>query len=97
MPNILFHPDVALEVKASYDWYEEQALGLGEDFLSELESAYEAIVELPDTWPRLRREYRRFLLGKFPFSVIYRSKNKSIYIVAIMHNHRRPGYWESRL
>jgi toxin ParE1/3/4 len=97
VPNILFHPDVALEVKASYEWYEEQALGLGEDFLSELESAYEAIVELPDTWPRLRREYRRFLLGKFPFSVIYRSKNESIYIVAIMHNHRRPGYWRSRL
>jgi toxin ParE1/3/4 len=97
VPNILFHPDVALEVKASYEWYEEQALGLGEDFLSELESAYEAIAELPDTWPRLRREYRRFLLGKFPFSVIYRSKNESIYIVAIMHNHRRPGYWRSRL
>ena len=96
MPDIVFHPDVAFEVKASYEWYEEQAVGLGEDYLSELESAYEAIVEFPDTWPKFQRNFRRFLLGKFPFSVIYRSTGNSIYVVAVMHNHRKPGYWLSR-
>jgi plasmid stabilization system protein ParE len=96
MPDIVFHPDVAFEVKASYEWYEEQAVGLGEDYLSELESAYEAILEFPDTWPKFQRNFRRFLLGKFPFSVIYRSKGNSIYVVAVMHNHRKPGYWLSR-
>jgi hypothetical protein len=39
MPNIIFHPDVEHEVKASYEWYQRQAIGLGDDFLSELESA----------------------------------------------------------
>jgi len=67
MPNILFHPDVALEVKASYEWYEEQAAGLGDDYLTELESAYEAIAELPNTWPKLQKNFHRFLLRKFPF------------------------------
>lgn len=33
MLEILFHPDVALEIKASYEWYESQAEGLGEDYL----------------------------------------------------------------
>lgn len=51
MAKIIFHPDVALEVKASYSWYEGQAAGLGEDYLSELESAYQAIAELPNTYP----------------------------------------------
>ncbi len=51
MPGIVFHPDVVLEVKASYKWYEQQAMGLGEDYLSELESAYETMLELPNTWP----------------------------------------------
>ena len=96
MPGIIFHPDVALEVKSSYDWYEKQAQGLGEDYLSELESAYETIVELPNTWPKFHRDFRRFLLGKFPFSVIYRSSGNSIYVLAVMHNHRKPGYWQSR-
>ncbi len=39
MLEIKFHPDVAVEIKASYQWYQDQAEGLGEDFLSELESA----------------------------------------------------------
>jgi plasmid stabilization system protein ParE len=96
MPKIIFHPDVALEVKASYTWYERQAAGLGEDYLSELESAYQAIAELPNTWPMFQQNFRRFLLSKFPFSIIYRSNGKSIFVVAVMHNHRKPGYWQNR-
>ncbi len=72
MHNIIFHPDIEFEVKASYEWYQNQADGLGEDYLTELESAYQAIIELPDTWPKFQIGFRRFLLSKFPFSVIYK-------------------------
>ena len=41
MPKVIFHPAVALEVKASFEWYQNQSEGLGDDFLSELESAYQ--------------------------------------------------------
>ena len=47
MPKLIFHPDVNNEIKASYEWYQNQVEGLGDDFLAELESAYEAIEELP--------------------------------------------------
>ena len=96
MSQIIFHPDVVNEIRSSYDWYESQAEGLGENLLSELESAYDAIIELPDTWPKFQKGFRRFLLSKFPFSIIYRSTNSSIYVVAVMHNSRKPGYWETR-
>ncbi len=96
MPNLIFHPDIEYEVRASYEWYQKQADGLGEDFLSELETAYQAIVELPDTWPNFEKGFRRFLLSKFPFSVIYRFSKKTIFIVAVMHNSRKPGYWSER-
>lgn len=96
MPKIIFHPDVAIEVKASYEWYQNRAEGLGDDFLSELESAYQTIAELPDTWPKFNINYRRFLLSKFPFSIIYRENDISIFVVAVMHNSRKPGYWKNR-
>lgn len=96
MPTIIFHPEVALEIKASYEWYEAQVAGLGGDYLTELESAYAAIEQLPNTWPMFKQNFRRFLLRKFPYSVIYRAANDEIYVVAVMHNHRKPGYWESR-
>jgi len=60
MRNIIFHPDTGLEIKASFNWYQNQAEGLGEDFLTELEAACQAIVQLPDTWPKFQRGNRRF-------------------------------------
>ena len=96
MLEIKFHPDVAVEIKASYQWYQDQAEGLGEDFLSELESAYQTIQELPNTWPKFETGFRRFLLSKFPFSIIYRPNAKNIFVVAVMHNSRKPGYWNER-
>ncbi|VAW71416.1 hypothetical protein MNBD_GAMMA12-2208 [hydrothermal vent metagenome] len=94
--NLVFHPNVKSEISASYDWYQNHASGLGNDYLNELESSYEAIVELPDTWPKIQKGYRRFLLSKFPFSVIYKVHKSNIYVVAVMHNSRRPGYWIER-
>lgn len=96
MLEIEFHPDVAKEIKSSYQWYQNKAEGLGEDFLSELETGYQAIRELPNTWPKFERGFRRFLLSKFPFSIIYQSNEEVVFIVAIMHNSREPGYWIKR-
>ena len=95
MRNIIFHPDIEYEVKASYKWYQSQTNGLGDDFLNELETAFETITELPDTWPMFQLGFRRFLLSKFPYSILYRVLNKTI-VVAVMHNSRKPGYWSDR-
>lgn len=78
MPKLIFHPDVGLEVKASYRWYEAKAKGLGEDFLLELEYSFKLIREQPNTWPVFTARTRRFLLNKFPFSVIYTHLQKSL-------------------
>jgi toxin ParE1/3/4 len=96
MPEIIFHPETEFEVRAAYQWYEAQVPGLGDNFLTELESAYQTIIELPSTWPKFHNSFRRFLLSKFPFSVIYRFEDEIIYVVAIMHNSRKPAYWLKR-
>ena len=96
MSELIFHPEVSLEIKASFNWYEAQVEGLGSDFLSELESAYQAIEELPNTWPKFKTNFRRYLLSKFPYSVIYRPGPQGVFVLAVMHNHRNPGYWENR-
>ena len=96
MENFVFHPDVKEDIQSSYYWYQEQAQGLGDDFLAELEISYEIISELPNTWPTFQKSFRRYLLSRFPYSVIYRKSGKKIFVVAIMHNRRKPGYWHER-
>ncbi len=97
MLDIEFHPDVAQEIKSSYQWYQNQTDGLGQDYLKELESSFQTIRELPNTWPKFQKGFRRFLLSKFPFSVVYQSNENTIFVVAVMHNSRKPGYWNERI
>lgn len=49
MRSLEFHPDISQEVREGYRWYESKSSGLGEDFLYELESALNLILELPET------------------------------------------------
>lgn len=96
-PNIVFHPDVYYEVGNAYDWYEVRSSGLGEQFLAELENAYELIGLTPLYWAKFSGKYRRYLLKRFPFGIIYRIEKSKIYVVAVMHLSRKPGYWKKRI
>lgn len=97
MTNVYFHPEVARDIHESVVWYESQAEGLGGDFINELESAYEAIAKLPGVWPQFGKGFRRYILTRFPFAVIYRQSKEKIYVVAVMHQSRKPDYWLNRI
>lgn len=96
MAELIFHPSVLPEVQAAYTWYEEQATGLGDDFITELESAYKSIKQLPTTWPKLGKNTRRFVLTKFPYAVVYKPDKDTCFILAVMHQSRKPLYWQDR-
>jgi plasmid stabilization system protein ParE len=97
MLPIFFHPDTKVEVIESFTWYQLQSKGLGHEFVQELDEAFNSIQSLPSTWPKFGQSHRRFILGRFPFSIIYKVRdNSEIYVVAVMHNHRKPGYWNER-
>jgi len=96
MHDIIFHPDIRNEVQTAYDWYKVKTSDLGEEFLKELDLAFELIQKQPLTWPGLSDNFRKYLLKRFPFGVIYKVDNSNIYILAVMHLRRKPGYWKRR-
>ncbi len=55
------------------------------------------IVQAPSRWPKYLHGTRPFVLGRFPFSVIYLDAPDVLNIVAVAHNKRRPGYWNQRI
>ena len=95
--SLEFHPQAIAEAEAAGDWY---AANAGErtaaKFERELERAFDLIVDGPLRWPEHLRGTHRYLLRRFPFSVIYRVFEPSIQIVAIAHARRRPEYWRHR-
>ncbi|MFZ0572653.1 MAG: hypothetical protein WA265_00650 [Rhodomicrobium sp.] len=77
--------------------YEAQAPGLGKEFAAEVRQALSRIRDHPEAWQRLGRRVRRYLLYRFPYGLIYAPLPNAVVIVAVMHLHRKPGYWRERL
>jgi plasmid stabilization system protein ParE len=90
--------DEALEeAEAAARWYAERSPTAAAAFSDEIDTAESAIIRLPESWPAFDHGTRRYLLRRFPFSVVYRIEATRIVIVAVAHGRRRPRYWKSRL
>ena len=97
MARTLDYLDEALaEAEAAARWYAERSPTAALAFSEELDAAESAIVRLPEAWPPFELGTRRYLLRRFPFSVIYRVEPHRVLIVAVAHFRRRPGYWQAR-
>jgi plasmid stabilization system protein ParE len=96
MPEIAFHTDAEEEMRTAAAYYEAQERGLGDQFLDEVGEGLQRIQQFPRLWPTYEGDYRRYLLKHFPYGLIYRIDPEQIFIMAVAHLHRRPGYWRSR-
>jgi len=79
-------------MNASAQYYEDQLTGLGH----EVERAIDVIRPHPDSGSSMPRNIRRKLLRHFPFALLYRITPDEIIVLAVMHQHRKPGYWKER-
>jgi hypothetical protein len=69
--EIRLHPQAAAEAETSRAWYFERNATVAAAFLAELNAAMLAVRESPSRWPLVHSNFRRFVLHKFPFSVVY--------------------------
>jgi hypothetical protein len=81
------------EAVAHYDGISAQ---LGSEFLKEIELAMARIRAYPRAWPKVSRRARRCRLNHFPYGLVYQDRNNFMLVIAVMHLHRRPGYWRKR-
>ena len=85
------------DAEAAARWYAEHSAAAARGFTDEIEAAEAAIAGRPEAWPRFGHGTRRYLLRRFPFSVIYRVESSRVLVIAVAHGRRRPGYWKPRL
>jgi toxin ParE2 len=81
--------------------YDDHRAGLGDEFLSEVQAVYAQIESNPNLIPRMERYegphlFRRCLLRRFPYHVVFACCDEGLVVVAIAHNCRQPLYWIKR-
>ena len=83
-------------MRAAATFYEIRQAGLGERFLDRIDGAFKSILAHPLAYQILIENYRRRLVDQFPYSVIYRTEEDRIFVLAVAHWSRKPDYWRGR-
>lgn len=92
-----FLPEAEKEFREAARFYENEAPGVGIEFVVELHKVVAAILDNPLAAQAVRKSIRKKVLPRFPFNVLYSVENEIIVIVAVAHQKRRPTYWRRRL
>lgn len=90
------HPEAQSEITGALQHYEENDPAVAEDFDERIDAAVQLVVVKPKTWPIHLHGTRRYILRRFPFSLVYREHGGAIQVIALAHHRRKPGYWKKR-
>jgi toxin ParE1/3/4 len=92
-----FHAEAEIEFFEAIEYYESCRKNLGADFAFEVYSTINKIIVFPEAWMLVDTDIRRCIINRFPFGIIYSIEKDEIFILAVMHLHRKPDYWKNRV
>jgi plasmid stabilization system protein ParE len=95
--TVEFLEEARRELEEAALWYESREPGLGQRFAREVARVVEHIAAHPLLWRERPGGWRRVNCPVFPYYVAFFIRGETIYIAAVAHNHRRPGYWAPRM
>ena len=94
---IIIEPDAEADIEAARAWYEQQQPGLGDAFVTAIDSCFRRIQAMPRLYAVVARNARRALVRPYSYFVLYRVEADPIKILAVFHTSRDPQTWQSRI
>jgi plasmid stabilization system protein ParE len=94
--SVIWHPLALEELHEAAAAYKLQRKGRDERFLSAVEQTVGLLERFPLLGKSVHRGHRGLVVHRFPYSVIYRVRPKSLQVVAIAHHKQKPTYWAGR-
>ena len=101
MPTIRWLDEALLEAEETARYYAEIDIDLGGDLWSQVRKQIALYDRFPGAGVRVERvadvDVRRFLTNRFPYAVVLARLEDELVVIALHHQHRKPGYWKRRL
>ena len=98
--RVVARPQARNDVLEAADWYDRQKPGLGDDFIEEIVTVFDALAENPllhcrrHSTKNIRWRYPK----RFPYRVIYEvmEEERLVVIAAVIHAARHDRVWRRR-
>ena len=94
---IEFHEQAIAEAREAQAWYAVRSRRAAESVRSQLRVSIGRIIESPDQFANIRKNYKYARIFGFPYTVVFRRKSDgTLLVVVIAHTSRSRGYWSDR-
>ena len=78
--RLSFRPEIPVDLALATRWYDDQRIGLGDEFLVEYRLALDCLLDQPLLRAEDRRAMRFWLLKRFPYRICYLLRGDEIVI-----------------
>ena len=98
MKPVVYEPEAEDEIDHALAVSQASDPRVAAEFRRDIDDAVAAVAANPAVAARIpRTPCRRFIMTRFPYSILYAEEPNVIRNVAFAHHKRRPGYWKKRL
>lgn len=102
MRRFVIREAAELDIVSSAEWYEQQRVGLGREFLVEARAAVEAIEDHGEYATAPYKRYttfvvRREFLDRFPYRVFFIETDAVREVIAVMRDGQDEARWKARV
>ena len=94
--RFILRPRAECDIQSTFEWYESQRPGLGDEFLVSLRERLETVRSFPEAFPVLYRDVRRAVVSRFTYVVFYVVRPTRVAVLAVLHQSRNPEIWPRR-
>lgn len=95
--KVIIRPEAENDLKRAFSWYEDRRLGLGYDFLLQVDAGMRFIERNPEVHPVEYKGTRKHLTKRFPYKIIYLVEEEKIIVLAVFHGKRSPDLLKKRM
>ncbi|HEY8930541.1 MAG TPA: type II toxin-antitoxin system RelE/ParE family toxin [Mucilaginibacter sp.] len=88
--KLLIQKEALVELQEAFDWYEEQKIDLGYEFLNEVEVCYRNLSDYPERYSYINERYRRIKTDRFPYILVFEIEGNVVIVNTIRHIKRKP-------
>jgi plasmid stabilization system protein ParE len=81
--KVTFRRFAQYEFDEAADWYNGERIGLGEEFIAEIEAMVAKVSANPYLYQKVLGSVRRAVAPRFPYSVYYKVRKSEIVVLAV--------------
>lgn len=89
-------PKARRDIVSAVRWYESERIGLGVDFLADIDVLLHRICDTPMHYAIVTGATRRALMIRFPYALYFRVGAHTVDVIGVLHTSRDPQRWRVR-